>query len=257
MSFSCPELSLSEMLTLAENLGYAGIETRVQSAHGHGVEFETTAGQRQEILQTVARSKVHLCCIATSCAYADPATVDKNLEDTHQAIDLAGDLGCSRIRVFGGMIGEGLSREDAIRNVANALASAGNHAEDRGVTLCLETHDAWCDPGVVVAVMEVADHPNVAVNWDIMHPICVGETMENSFDMLRPWTRHVHVHDGRIAEDGGLTMVPIGDGMIDHATALRSLRESGYDGYLSGEWIGWEPYEVHLPRELALLEAMA
>ena len=28
-----------------------------------------------------------------------------------------------------------------------------------------------------------------------------------------------------------------------------------YDGYISGEWINWEdPYEVHLPRELATLK---
>ena len=26
-------------------------------------------------------------------------------------------------------------------------------------------------------------------------------------------------------------------------------------GYLSGEWIGWEPYAVHLPRELAAMRA--
>jgi hypothetical protein len=28
-----------------------------------------------------------------------------------------------------------------------------------------------------------------------------------------------------------------------------------YEGYISGEWIGWsDPYEVHLPRELATLK---
>ena len=29
---------------------------------------------------------------------------------------------------------------------------------------------------------------------------------------------------------------------------------SDYQGYLSGEWIGWEPYDVHLPRELATMK---
>jgi hypothetical protein len=34
---------------------------------------------------------------------------------------------------------------------------------------------------------------------------------------------------------------------------VQLLRAAGYDGYLSGEWIDWEPCEVHLPRELATM----
>jgi hypothetical protein len=33
------------------------------------------------------------------------------------------------------------------------------------------------------------------------------------------------------------------------------LQAMPYTGYLSGEWINWEPYEMHLPRELAAMKA--
>ena len=49
-------------------------------------------------------------------------------------------------------------------------------------------------------------------------------------------------------------MLPIGEGAIDHRRALELLTEFGYQGYISGEWIRWEPWEVHLPRELATLK---
>jgi len=34
------------------------------------------------------------------------------------------------------------------------------------------------------------------------------------------------------------------------------LRTIPYEGYLSGEWINWsDPYEAHLPRELATMKS--
>ena len=257
MSFSCPALTLGEMIALAEELGYDAIEPRAQEEHVHGVELDATAQQRRESKQRVDDSGIAMCCIATSCRYADPASRGESLENTHRAIDLAADLGCGRVRVFGGPLGEGISRQDGIQQVAEALASAGPHAAQRDVVLCVETHDDWCDPAHVAAVMTAADHPNVAVNWDIMHPVrSAGAAMEQAFEALQPWIRHVHVHDGRDAPGGLLTLLPIGQGAIDHAAALLCLKGMNYDGFISGEWIGWEPHEIHLPRELALLKAL-
>jgi hypothetical protein len=34
---------------------------------------------------------------------------------------------------------------------------------------------------------------------------------------------------------------------------LGAAVEYGHDGYLSGEWIDWEPGQTHLPREIAAL----
>jgi sugar phosphate isomerase/epimerase len=44
-----------------------------------------------------------------------------------------------------------------------------------------------------------------------------------------------------------------GTGDVDHKQVLELLRGGGYEGYLSGEWINWEPAEVHLPREIATM----
>ena len=78
MSFSCPDLTLDEMLSLAKTLGYNAIEPRSVSNHAHGVELETDAEQRAVIKEKAANSGIALCCAATSCRYADPATVAVN-----------------------------------------------------------------------------------------------------------------------------------------------------------------------------------
>jgi sugar phosphate isomerase/epimerase len=254
MTFSCPELTLDEVLALAGRLGYDGVEPRIQAEHKHGLEFDTPAEVRREAREKAAEAGVDLCCIATSCRYADPETTDAMVEDTHQAIDLAADVGSQRIRVFGGNFPDALSREAATERVAEALASVAGHAAERDVVVCMETHDAWCNPEHVADVIRQVDHPAVCVNWDIMHPIRrEGSTMDKAYEVLGPWVRHVHFHDGTVDPDD-LKMVPIGEGGIDHKRAVELLQAAEYTDYLSGEWINWTPYEEHLPRELATMK---
>ncbi len=249
MSFSAPAASLDELLAMAAEYGYDGVEPRIDSDHAHGIEVDLLPDERQAVLDLAEETGIAICCIATSCRLADPEVVQEMLPVAHDAIDLAGDLKCPCIRVFGGAVRKGLRRDQSSRMLAGALSQLGNHAAERGVTVCLETHDDWCDPRHVAAVLEKVAHPNIAVNWDIMHPVrAAGVTMDEAFEALQPWIRHVHVHDGACSRER-LEFRPIGEGDIDHRTAVRLLRESGYEGFLSGEWINWTPAEEHLPTE--------
>ena len=66
MSFSCPELTLQQLLELAEKLGYDAVEPRLQSGHGHGIEFDCSPEERAGIRRTFEASPIDLCCIAVS-----------------------------------------------------------------------------------------------------------------------------------------------------------------------------------------------
>jgi len=252
MSFSTPKLSLAEMIQVAERYGYDGIEPRLDAGHAHGVEVSTTPEQRATIRQLLADTEIRLACLATSLRYADPGHTEDMLRQTHERIDLAGDIGAPTLRVFGGKIPRGISRERAIELLVESLGAVAERAAERGVTLCLETHDDWCNPLHVLAVMEQLNLPAIAVNWDVMHPVRTRQaTMDESFAALKPWIRHLHVHDG-VGE--GVELAPIGEGEYDHWRVIELLMTIDFDGYVSGEWINWEPYDVHLPRELATLK---
>ena len=254
MSFSCPELTLDEMLALAKRLGYDGIEPRLVSNHGHGIEIDIDDSARREIRQKVADSGIALACLATSCVYADPQTVKENIDETRRSIDLAADIGATRLRVFGGTIPEEVSRDQAIDLLTGAMQTLKDQAEQRSVTLCMETHDHWTLPGHLAEVMRRVSSPAIAVNWDIMHPVRQSKvTMDQAYAALKPWIKHVHFHDGAQGVKG-YSLVPIGEGDIDHRRAVELLKADSWDSYLSGEWIGWEPCEIHLPRELATMK---
>jgi sugar phosphate isomerase/epimerase len=256
MTFSCPSYTLAQALDAAKQYGYAGVEPRVESKHAHGVELTAAPEQRRNIKRQFEDAGIAACCVATSCKYANPVTTDDQVETTRRYVDLAADIGAPRLRVFGGDVPDTVSRAQAIEIVAGALVKTGEHAKSRGVTLCLETHDAWTNPQHVARVMQQANHPNVAVNWDFMHPLrASGWTVEKGFGVLRPWIKHVHCHDGLLRLDR-IELRPIGTGQIDHIAALRLLKQADYDGFVSGEWINWEPPEVHLPREVAAMKAI-
>jgi sugar phosphate isomerase/epimerase len=245
------------MLEAAQRFGYEGVELRIDAEHHHGLERDASSEARRDARNRAASAGIAICCVATSCRFADPAAADGHVHDGREAIALAADLGAPRLRVFGGPIPDGMDRVAAVEQVARGLGALTEEARRRDVTVCVETHDDWSDPVDVAALMRRVDHPAIAVNWDIMHPVIfAGRRMDEAFAALRPWIRHVHVHDGGFDDDGKLKMLPIGTGDVDHGRALALLAEMGYDGYISGEWIEWEPWEVHLPRELAAMKAL-
>ncbi len=255
MSFSCPQLTLGEMLALAAQLGYDGIEPRLTAGHRHGIETSIAAAERRAIRQQVASGAIPLACLATSCQYANPQKVDENVAETRRCIDLAADLGCARLRVFGGLLPEGIGRERAIETLARAMSQVADQAKAGGVTLCIETHDDWSHPAHLAEVMRRVDHPAIRINWDIMHPVRQGHiSIDEAYSIVQPWIGHVHFHDGSASLDK-TELLPIGTGDIDHRRAVQLLQGMPYAGYLSGEWINWEPYQVHLPRELATMKA--
>ncbi len=235
MSFSTPALTLGETLALAGRLGYAGIEPRTDRNHGHGIELERTPAERGKIARLARESGVAICCLASGLRVAAPGREAAVIEETLRHIELAHDIGAPQIRVFGGPLGEGVSREAAVEAASTVFRAVAPTAAAAGVCLCMETHDAWCHPADVAEVMQQVGHPAIGVNWDVMHPQrTAGVSVGEAFALLRPWIIHTHIHDGLLEEP--LRIVPCGEGEIDLPAFFTALRSIGYGGFVSGEW---------------------
>lgn len=254
MTFSTKGMPIADVITLAARLGYDGIEPRIDGKHGNGFELDMTQQQRSQVRELAARAGVELCCISTSLRFALPGKAIETVEMAHERIDFCAEMGSPLMRVFGGELGpENCTREVAAEQMVRSLKAVAGHAAEKGVTVVLETHDDWADPNNVAGIMRAVNHPAIQVNWDVTHSRRYEDIpLETAFEIVKPWIRHCHFHDGigTHRTDPPFRFVPMGTGEYDHRNVLRLLAGIDYKGYLSGEWINWEPGEIHLPREL-------
>jgi len=254
MTFSCPDYSLEQAIAAAEQYEYDGIEARIESNHAHGIEPDATGDQRIAIRRAFEKTSIALCCISTSCRYVDADAHAAQIEHTHKCIDLAGDVGCGMLRVFGGQL-NGVDRETGAARIVDAMNAVVDHAAERHVTLAMETHDDWAATRDLVPVVEQVNHPNFGVLWDVTHPtVQADESVTDAHDALMHVMKHVHVHDANII-DGKFDWQPIGQGQFNIRQAIALLLREAYAGYVSFEYINWsDPPQVHLPRELATVK---
>lgn len=259
MTWVCPEWSLSQILTAAIRYDYEGVEPRAEADQQHGVELDTTKKVRKQIRKQFEDCGVEISAIATSRRYAigSDHELAESIELTKRYVELAADVGTPNLRVFGGSTPEGMDFTDAKKLVGESLHECGAFAADHGVYLCLETHDAYSLSSDCVETVRMADHPNVAICWDVLHPYRHGESMEEAFSNVRKHVRHCHVHDAtQPAEEGpaGWEMALMGEGDVPHDEAVKLLAGIKFEGFLSGEWIKAFPPEEILPHDARVLD---
>lgn len=257
MSFTCPGATLQEMFEIAKKYGYDGIEPRAQSEHGHGVEITAGAEKRKEIRKSFEGSGIECACIATGMKYclADRSKRQEYIDNTRRFIDLASDIGCKRLRVFGGNPDKEITAAEGIEIVGEALTELKKDAEEKQVYLCLETHDFFSRADVAASAVRLAKSPYIRINWDILHPYKRNMTIEEAFAEVKDLVEHCHIHDGTFDKARKPKLALMGQGEVPYNIVVRLLQNMGYEGYLSGEYIGaWAP-EVVLPNDIEVLKS--
>lgn len=254
MTFSTPMLSLQEVLGVAGKYGYDGVELRISANHNHGIETFMSDSAKQDALDIIKASDREIVALATSCVFTNRFTFEENIESAVDAIKLASFFNVPVIRTFGGNYPDDCSKNQARSLLKEAYLQLSEVAKKFGVYVCFETHDSWCNPYDVAEILDFVNHDYIRANWDIMHPVTHGFSIEESFNVLKPFIKHVHIHDGKgIFNAKSLGLTTTGEGCIDHRLAFELLKKMNYSGALSGEWINWDSYELHLPREIKIL----
>jgi len=240
MTWACPNWTAEQIVEAAKRYGYEGVEFRLSVNHAHGVEIDTDKEQRSLVRRIFRDNGLTIACLASGVRFssADENERRKMVEQAKKEIELAADLECSCIRVFGGNLPQNVSREDAHRYIADCLRELGEFAAPHRVFVCLETHDAFSQAKHATEVVKLADHPNVAIVWDIRHPLAHGETMQEAFEYVKPFVKHCHIGD-RKRVDGKWQFAHIGDGEIPVGEAIKLLQTIDFKGFLSFEAEGF------------------
>lgn len=237
-----PGQPIDAVVAVAERFACPAVELRC--AAGEPVTPDSTAAEAGAVADQLADSGVTVSCLAT---YIRVASQDTDpVADAVRHVKLAAALRAPYIRVFGGQPGQ----PDATAAGAARLAAIGPVAADTGVTVLLETHDAFVTGAAVAEVLAAADAPGVGAMWDFAHPWRTGEEPAETAAALAPWLRYAQIKD--IAGRGDNKPVQIGAGTLPIHDMLAELDGLDYDGYVSLEWERqWHPHLAPLPEALA------
>ena len=233
----CPEWSWTDIYIMAKDLGFNGIELR-------GLENElnllrTRPFNDANVAETVKKlEKVNLSvsCLASSCFLGGTGDEDEALKEGFEYIELASKINCKYIRILGDRNPapkEPIDDERVIKLLNRLLPKA----IEADVYLLVETSGVYSDTKRLAKIIESVNNPHVAVLWDIHHPYrFMNEAPEDTYKNIGKYLKYVHIKDS-VIENGNVQYKILGDGDIPVTEILDLLRTSGYDEYVSLEWV--------------------
>jgi sugar phosphate isomerase/epimerase len=232
----CAEWTLEKLVEVCRSAGYAGVEFRAESDQKHGVELEATAAARRAIARTLEDGYLEASCISTSqCLHwQDSAQRRKSIDRAKQFVDLASDIDCPVIRVFGD--GDRIAPEadawDAIRTTGDALREVAEHAAETPVTVAFEMHGQFNLWKYAMGVIDHAEHPDAVLNYNSDPRDLVAGSIRDTYSRVSRYIGHVHLHDLEAS--------------YPYVELFQLLQEDDYDGYCSLEvgYQGGDPEKV-------------
>jgi sugar phosphate isomerase/epimerase len=176
---------LPTILANCEKAGVLGVELRTQ--HKHGVEPTLGQQQRKEVRERFAESPVKFVGIGSNECFdnPDPALLKRSIEATKKFVRLSHDCGGSGLKVKPNDFHKNVPHEKTIEQIGKSLNVVGRFAADFGQQIRLEVHGSCCELPTIKQIMDVADHPNVAVCWNCNPQDLLGEGLEYNFNLVK------------------------------------------------------------------------
>jgi len=245
ISFStlgCPGFSWTDTYTMAKDLGYNGIEIR-----GLGDDiFSADAKPFDErqlplTLKKLNSLRLEIPCLSSGCCIKLAEKEEENFQEIVKYINLASRLGTPYVRILGDL--EPQPRDEVDDEVVlSALRRLVPIAEEKGVTLLVETNGVYSDTARLCRLLNNVASDAVAALWDVHHPYrYAGETPGKTVQNLGAYIKHVHVKDS-VVVNGATQYRMMGDGDLPIDEMMMALNSINYDGFVSLEWVKrWAP----------------
>src|SRR5436190_12495481 len=189
----------SDVDTIIQKLQTAGWEAvELRTGHKHGVEPSLGPDERKRVRQRFQTSGVRLLSFGTTTRFqsADAAERMKQVEIAKQFVDLAHDTGALGIKIQPLGFAKGVSKEATVDYYAAALRELGDYGRSKKVEIWVEVHGRdTSDPPFNAAMMKAAAHDNVGLCWNSNPTDINNGSVRESFALLKPWIRNVHIHE--------------------------------------------------------------
>ena len=231
-TLACPDWSLPQVVEACVASGITGIDFR-----GLGPEIDVTRvdafnADLPATLALFARQSLRIPCFSTSVTLISPSPQrwQEMLDEAHRYATLAGKTSTPYIRVFGGAMPKGVTRDEALAMAGRHLRQLLKICKPHHTQPLLETHDAWATSSAARELLHEFDPADVGLLWDVEHTWRAGESPAETAEALRRHIRHIHVKDS-LAAEGKFTPKLLGEGDVPLPDVFKALRRIGYDGW--------------------------
>ncbi len=238
-TIGCPDWDLDTIIAQGAALQFEAVELRGIRGEMHLPACAALARDPAAVAKRFAEAKLDLACLGTGNAFhfQDKKKVAENKQQVREFIELAADLGCPFVRVFGDEVPRYEQKQVTLLRIAEALRDLAPVAASHGVTLVLENHGDFATSRDVWFILDAVDHPSVRCCWHPCHAQVAGDRSTLSVPRIGRLISLVHLVDGRFNEEGSLEGYALpGDGSVDIEKFLFLLRGVTYDGYLIFDW---------------------
>ena len=250
------ELNQLAAIAKAKELGFDGIEFAGIEPHDGATREEYARKLKAEAdkLEFPVASFVFGADLING---TEGRTPEQEVEYVKSMVDIGVILGVPVIRhdVLYSM-GEYADFDALLPALSDRVRQVTEYAAGKGIRTSVENHGFICqDPDRCVALYKAVNHPNFGLLCDIGNFLCADAEPAAAVAMVSPYAIFAHAKDfyvksadqpnpgaGFFQSRGGnyLKGTIIGHGNVPVVPCLQTLKDAGYDGFLSLEFEGME-----------------
>lgn len=241
-TLGCPDFDWPDIYSMAKDLGFDGIEIRGLGKDIFAVQAQPfTESQLPETVKKLAKLRLEIPCLSSGCCLKFAERAEQNHLEIVQYIELASRLGTPFIRILADLEPYPMGEVDD-EVVFAALQRLIPIAEEKGVTLLIETNGVYCDTARLRTLLDRLASDTVAALWDTHHPCRFGgESPGKTVHNLGAYIKYAHIKDS-IMDNGAVHYRMMGEGDMPIDEMMRALRSINYEGFVSLEWVKrWAP----------------
>lgn len=269
------EKTEKELLSLAKEMGFEGFEFSEINTPDGTDKLEYAKELRLEA-ERVGIPIVQYS-VGADFLYGSEGDLDKEIEKLKYEVDVAAELGVKGMRhdTTGGYKGEDAEKytfSDALPRIIEGCRRVSEYAKTKDIKTMTENHGFFSqDSERIKAIVEGVDYHNFGTLVDIGNFLCVDEYPLDAIKNVVEYASYVHAKDfckkskeeilsadGFFETRGGnfLKGAILGHGNVPVLEALRLVKESGYNGFVTLEFEGLEDARLGCEYGLNTLKAV-
>jgi sugar phosphate isomerase/epimerase len=182
---ACPDWTLDRVAEAAGRWGYDGVELRTRGYGSTDFACDPALTSPEKTCALFADAGIAVSSLATTLAFDQPIRPkvfgyafgdhEQSVRQAKRMIDLAAQIDCALVRVFGFEVQPGTTRPLTIELIEQRLRMVVDHADKTGVKVALENGGSFPAAADLREILDRIDSPLLVASYSVAVASAAGE----------------------------------------------------------------------------------